>query len=157
MLELFKAAQSYPHESALKKQCCWTKQYLEMELSSWVKTSVRDKYLKKEVISFAYLSSCESYLRIEAFSGRGCSCFSLLCKPRKIRSQEKNTQWFCCGKHQSYKNLISVNSSSFLSSLCCHMFWHSQLPLNDNLIRAFILILVFFCVLVCTIFAPLIS
>ncbi|AAD30231.1 Ent-kaur-16-ene synthase [Arabidopsis thaliana] len=49
VLELFKAAQSYPHESALKKQCCWTKQYLEMELSSWVKTSVRDKYLKKEV------------------------------------------------------------------------------------------------------------
>ncbi|XP_019083544.1 PREDICTED: ent-kaur-16-ene synthase, chloroplastic-like isoform X2 [Camelina sativa] len=49
VLELFKAAQSYPHESALKKQCSWTKQYLEMELSNWLKTSVRDKYLKKEV------------------------------------------------------------------------------------------------------------
>lgn len=69
VLELFKAAQSYPHESALKKQCSWTKQYLEMELSNWLMTSVRDKYLKKEVTYFAYLSSCESYLRILSFSG----------------------------------------------------------------------------------------
>lgn len=53
VLELFKAAQSYPHESALKMQCSWSKQYLEMELSNWPITSVRDKYLKKEVISFA--------------------------------------------------------------------------------------------------------
>ncbi|EOA33662.1 hypothetical protein CARUB_v10019830mg [Capsella rubella] len=49
VLELFKASQSYPHESALKKQCSWSKQYLEMELSNRLKTSVRDKYLKKEV------------------------------------------------------------------------------------------------------------
>lgn len=69
VLELFKAAQSYPHESALKKQCSWTKQYLEMKLSNWFKTSVRDKCLKKEVTSFAYQSSCESYLRILSFSG----------------------------------------------------------------------------------------
>ncbi|ESQ27173.1 hypothetical protein EUTSA_v10018144mg [Eutrema salsugineum] len=49
VLELLKAAQSYPHESALKEQCLWTKQYLEMEVSKWPITSVRDKYLKKEV------------------------------------------------------------------------------------------------------------
>ncbi|XP_018455705.2 ent-kaur-16-ene synthase, chloroplastic isoform X3 [Raphanus sativus] len=49
VLELFKAAQSYPHESALKEQCLWTKQYLEMELSNWPITSARDQYLKKEV------------------------------------------------------------------------------------------------------------
>ncbi|XP_013650280.1 ent-kaur-16-ene synthase, chloroplastic isoform X1 [Brassica napus] len=49
VLELFKAAQSYPHESALKEQCLWTKQYLEMELSNWPITSSRDQYLKREV------------------------------------------------------------------------------------------------------------
>ncbi|XP_009106668.1 ent-kaur-16-ene synthase, chloroplastic isoform X1 [Brassica rapa] len=49
VLELFKAAQSYPHESALKEQCLWTKQYLEMELSNWPITSARDQYLKREV------------------------------------------------------------------------------------------------------------
>ncbi|KAJ4917118.1 hypothetical protein Rs2_02668 [Raphanus sativus] len=52
VLELFKAAQSYPHESAMKEQCLRTKQYLEMELSNWpITTSVRDQYLKKEVTS----------------------------------------------------------------------------------------------------------
>ncbi|KAL0665476.1 hypothetical protein Bca4012_102314 [Brassica carinata] len=49
VLELFKAAQSYPHDSALKKQCLWTKHYLEMELSNSPITSVRDQYLKREL------------------------------------------------------------------------------------------------------------
>ncbi|CAN8308194.1 unnamed protein product [Cochlearia groenlandica] len=49
VLELFKAAQSYPHESALKEQFLWTKRYLEMELTNWQVTSIRDTYLKKEV------------------------------------------------------------------------------------------------------------
>ncbi|KAF8103438.1 hypothetical protein N665_0188s0374 [Sinapis alba] len=62
VLELFKAAQSYPDESALKEQCLWTKQYLEMELSNWPMNSVRDKYLKKEVedaLAFPHYASLE--------------------------------------------------------------------------------------------------
>ncbi|CAF2065754.1 unnamed protein product [Brassica oleracea var. botrytis] len=62
VLELFKAAQSYPHDSALKKQCLWTKHYLEMELSNSPITSVRDQYLKREVedaLSFPHYASLE--------------------------------------------------------------------------------------------------
>ncbi|KAF3522433.1 hypothetical protein F2Q69_00051886 [Brassica cretica] len=62
VLELFKAAQSYPHASALKKQCLWTKHYLEMELSNSPITSVRDQYLKREVedaLSFPHYASLE--------------------------------------------------------------------------------------------------
>ena len=62
VMELFKAAQSYPHELALKQQCLWTKQYLEMELSNWPITSARDQYLKREVTSFYKLSSHESLI-----------------------------------------------------------------------------------------------
>uniref|UniRef100_A0A1J3J1K3 ent-kaurene synthase n=2 Tax=Noccaea caerulescens TaxID=107243 RepID=A0A1J3J1K3_NOCCA len=62
VLELFKASQSYPHESALKEQCSWTKQYLEMELSNWPITSVQEEYLKKKVedaLSFPSYASLE--------------------------------------------------------------------------------------------------
>ncbi|VVB11584.1 unnamed protein product [Arabis nemorensis] len=65
VLELFKAAQSYPHESALKRQCSWTKKYLEMELSDWPITSVRDKYLKKEVENTLAFPSYASLERLD--------------------------------------------------------------------------------------------
>ncbi|CAA7062096.1 unnamed protein product [Microthlaspi erraticum] len=65
VLELFKASQSYPHESALKEQCSWTKQYLEKELSNWPIISVRDKYLKKKVEDALAFPSYASLERLD--------------------------------------------------------------------------------------------